>query len=177
MAKPEKSKSSLRKTNPALKKGLSVFHGIWSLIDMTTDYAIFKFLNVTPEQAHLITAGMMYGRKARLLADLVGRSDHPNKAKILGALNWIRGNSKRDIIAHGYQKFDDESIEFVERTISGEFEARGHVFTNEEFISHIKTLAKKGREFQEALEASEDDLREFANAAFNLNRKAKTSPG
>lgn len=177
MSNPQKPQPAELRTNPALKKGLSVFHGLWALVDMTTDYAIFKFLNVTPEQAHLITSGMMYGRKARLLADLVGRSDHPNKAQILGALNWIRGHSKRDIITHGYQKFDDDSIEFVERSSSGEFQARGHVFTNQEFLDHVRTLAQKGRQFQEGLGASQDDMRQFADAAFNLNRKSKTSPG
>ncbi len=163
--------------NPALKEGVGTFHGVWAIIDLITDYAIFRFLNVTPEQAHLITSGMMFGRKSRLLADLVGRSDHPKRDKILGALNWIRGSSKRDIITHGYQISDDNSLGFVHRSISGEFEASEHSFTNAEFLQHLRMLCAKAKEFQEALGVTHDQLREFGNAAFNLNRKSKTSPG
>ena len=46
---------------------LGIFHSNWSAIDLYTDFAIYQFLRVTPQQAHLITSGMVFGRKARLL--------------------------------------------------------------------------------------------------------------
>ena len=78
------------------------FHEAWTSLELLTDYAIYKLLKVTPSQGHLITAGMFFSRKARLLADLIRTSEYPNKAAILGAFNKVRDNNKRDIIAHSY---------------------------------------------------------------------------
>ncbi|WP_139839519.1 hypothetical protein [Oceanibacterium hippocampi] len=133
-----------RKLNLSFKEGLATFHGVWAAVDLITDFAIYRFLSVTPEQAHLITSGMMYGRKAQLLADLVGRSDHPKRDKILGALNWIRGGAKRDIVTHGYHKQDENNITFVQRSYSGEFKAVEHSFTNREFRAHVLKLIERG---------------------------------
>jgi hypothetical protein len=94
---------------------IGLFRGAWASLELTTDYAIWKFLGVTPERAHLITSGMMFGRKARLLADLIGRSDHPNKAEILGWFNKLSGMSKRDVFAHSYVWSDGEIVKFVDR--------------------------------------------------------------
>jgi hypothetical protein len=108
---------------------MGLFQGAWASVELTTDYAIWKFLKVTPEQAHLITSGMMFGRKARLLADLVGRSDHPAKAVILGAFNDLRGMSKRDVFAHSYVWLDRKVIKFIDRQTGGEYRAKEHTAT------------------------------------------------
>jgi hypothetical protein len=42
---------------------LGIFHSNWSAIDLYTDFAIYNFLHVTPQQAHLITSGMVFGQK------------------------------------------------------------------------------------------------------------------
>jgi len=120
---------------------------------------------------------MLFGRKARLLAELVGRSNNPNKPAILGALNKIRGNSMRDIIAHAYQHSTENTVTFVERSISGEFRAKEHKFTRAEFVSHLKTVGIWAEDFYNALGINYDDLQLFAKAALSLNRKSATSPG
>ncbi len=110
---------------------LGLFHMAFSRLDIATDFAIGKFLSVTPEEAHLITAGMMFGRKARLLAGLISRSDHPRKAAILSEFNAIRGNNKREILLHGHiyqQNEEDRTVSFIERSVSGEFKATVHTF-------------------------------------------------
>jgi len=68
---------------------MGTFQSMWGSVEIVTDYAICKFLKVTPGQAHLITAGMLFGRKGRLLADLISRSDDPKKDRILGAFNNV----------------------------------------------------------------------------------------
>jgi hypothetical protein len=35
---------------------LGYFHAAFASLDLTTDFAIFKFLNTTPAEAHLITS-------------------------------------------------------------------------------------------------------------------------
>jgi hypothetical protein len=60
----------------------------WAALEVITDYAIGKFLKVTDGQAHLITSGMMFGRKGRLLADLIAKSDDPQKAAHSRLMNF-----------------------------------------------------------------------------------------
>ncbi|RDV05132.1 hypothetical protein [Undibacter mobilis] len=155
---------------------VGLFQGAWASLELTTDYAIGQFLNVTHEQCHLITAGMMFGRKSRLLADLIKRSDHPQKSKILEPFNKIRGMSKRDVFAHGYIRGDAESVTFLERAAGGEFKATEHTFTFMEFQIHVATIAKLATEFYEALGCTREQVSDFANAALSLNRKSKKSP-
>jgi hypothetical protein len=152
------------------------FHLTWSSIDLITDFAICKFLNIPPEQGHLITSGIMFGRKARLLADLVGRSNHPKKAEILEPFNKLRGNSKRDIFTHSYISTDRGSVTFIERSISGRFTAKAHTFTFSQIQDHVLMVVMEADNFCKALEASGDEIDAFANAAFNLSRKSNTSP-
>jgi hypothetical protein len=92
---------------------MGMFHGYWSSLDLTIDYAICQFLEVTHHQAHLITAGMMSGPKFRLLADPIGRSDHPKRDQLLGALNKIRAIQKRDVFAHSYIESFGNAVNFA----------------------------------------------------------------
>jgi len=153
------------------------FHEAWTSLELLTDYAIYKFLKVTPSQGHLITAAMFFSRKARLLTDLIGNSDHPNKAAILGAFNKVRDNNKRDIIAHSYIYSDDKTVTFVERNVSGKFKAIEHKFAFEEFKNHVVTFMKNAQAFHDAFAPDYDDVQAFARAALSLNCKDKTSPG
>ena len=134
--KPEGPKKTAALTDN-YHKIMGLFNGTWATLDLATDYAIYKFLNVTPGQAHLITSGMMFGRKARLLADLIGHSDHPQKAQVLGAFNKVRGDNKRDIFAHSYIRSGDNLVTFVDRSSSGEFKATEHTFTMLELAKHV----------------------------------------
>jgi hypothetical protein len=155
---------------------MGLFNGTWASLDLTTDYAIYRFLNVTPGQAHLITSGMMFGRKARLLADLIGHSDHPKRAEILGAFNKVRGGNMRDVFAHSYIRSGDDSVTFVDRSSSGEFKATEHTFTMLDLAKHVHDFAISVEAFWNALGVTKPEIEEFAMAAFSLNRKPKTLP-
>ncbi len=155
---------------------MGTFQSMWGSTEIVTDYAIYKFLKVTPGQAHLITAGVLFGRKGRLLADLVARSDDPKKDHILGAFNKLRGLSKRDMFAHAYVRSDSNTITFLDRS-GGEFRAQEHTFTLDEFRAYVKEFEKAGIEFNQALGASKEELDAFAKAALSFSRKSKTSPG
>jgi hypothetical protein len=156
---------------------MGLFNGTWATLDLTTDYAIYRFLNVTPGQAHLITSGMMFGRKARLLADLIGHSDHSKKAEILGAFNKVRGGNMRDVFAHSYIRSGDDSVTFVDRSSSGEFKATEHTFTMPDLAKHVYDFAFSVEAFWNSLGVTKPEIEAFAIAAFSLNRKPKTSPG
>lgn len=118
---------------------LGVFHSNWSAIDLYTDIATMQFLGITPEQTHLITSGMVWGRKARLLADLIGHSSDTRRSALMTALNKIRA-AKRDIFAHSYVASDAIHITFLERLTSGPFKIKEHVFTLEEFGEHARSV-------------------------------------
>ncbi len=157
---------------------LGLFYSIWSNIDLVVDYAITQFLNVSDESGHLLTAGTMFGRKARLLADLVARSDHPQKARILGAINAIRGGSKRDVFAHGYILSNDEIVTFVERKPNDK-QSGGipHSFTLAEFSSHVRKVITSYSELWDALDKPSDGVKAFAQASLSMSRKSDKSPG
>jgi hypothetical protein len=160
---------------PEFTRALGLFHAAHASLDLTTDFAIYKFLGVTPQQAHLITSGMMFGRKARLLADLIGRSDHENKKELLRTFNAVRGNN-RDVIAHGYIWSDSKSVKFIERSISGEFKTIEHKFSLNEFVANLDDFNNKATAFYNAFSVTFEEINAFANAALNLNRKSKTPP-
>lgn len=155
---------------------MGLFQGNWASLEITTDYAIWKYLKVTPEQAHLITSGMMFGRKARLLADLIAHSNDPKKSVILGAFNKIRSLSKRDMFAHSYVRSDGTSITFLDRNASGQFRAKEHTFTLAEFAAHVNEFSIAGTTFYNALGATSQEVDAFAAAALRLSSKDKTSP-
>ena len=162
---------------PEFTQLMGLFHGYWSSLDLTIDYAICQFLKVTHHQAHLITAGMTSGPKFRLLADLIGRSDHPKRDQLLGSLNGIRAIQKRDVFAHSYIESFSDSVNFLSRTTGGTYKATKHEFTQSSFEKHILEMVKVSMQFYDALGASRADLQTFAEAALSLNRKSKTSTG
>jgi len=47
-------KRDLAGLQPEFNTALGLYHGVFAAFDLLTDYAIFKFLNVTPHQAHLL---------------------------------------------------------------------------------------------------------------------------
>ncbi len=155
---------------------LGTFYSNWSAIDLFTDYAICQFLHVTPEQSHLITSGMMFGRKAKLLDDLLRHSNDYRKKNIYPPFNKIRA-AKRDLFAHSYVGSNATSVFFLERSISGKYSAKKHTFTMQEFGAHVKEIATAAREFFYALDVSLQDLDAFAETALSLKSKSDTSPG
>jgi hypothetical protein len=148
----------------------------WNVLDLTTDLAIGRFLNITDQEAHLMTSGLMYGRKARLLRDLINRSNHPRKAAILGALNNITSEGKREAIVHSYVHGSADVVEFVERSISGPYTTKRHKFTLNEFRKHVESFYKQCMAFHNALGYSTTEIEAFGEAATSASRKAAKSP-
>jgi hypothetical protein len=151
--------------DPEFQRVLGQFHFIWNVVDLTTDYAICKFLNVTHEQAHIIVSGMMFGKKAKLLVDLVSRSADQKKAEILGAFNYLRNNGKRDAIVHSYIDSKKDTVTFISKNPSGKYKTESLTFTLKEFAAHVAELLIKGRVFHEALGVSNEEFNAFAEAA------------
>jgi hypothetical protein len=146
-------------------------------VELSTDFAIYKFLKVTAEQSHLITSGLMFGQKARLLADLIGRSNHPSKAKILNAFNAVRSDNLRDAFFHCYMQSSYDDVTYIERPRGGDYRATAHKFTLVTFTLHVKRVMEAAEAFYAALAADEGEINAFVNAALSLKRKSKTSPG
>jgi hypothetical protein len=163
--------------DPEYQKWMGIFNAAWASLDLTTDLAICKFLNVTHLQGHLITSGMMFGRKARLFADLVGRSSHPNKTAILTTFNKVRGKSMRDVFAHSYVLADTKRIIFIERPGGGEARAKRYDFTLQEFIKYVNTFLEIAEDYEQSLASvlTISERNAYAKAALDLNRKSDPS--
>src|SRR5215813_7771921 len=88
---------------PELYYTLGMFHGMGNTRDAVVDYALGAFLKTSPEDTHILTAGMEFGKKSRLLIELIKRSDHKKKATLISSLSKIQA-AQRDQIAHSYLK-------------------------------------------------------------------------
>jgi len=151
----------------AYNETLGMFHNNWAAIDLYTDFAIFKCLDITPQQAHMILSGMMWGKKAKLLADLLKTSANPWAMKILQALGAMQA-AKREIITHAYSASDVMHIYFLEKTpYAKEAKAKKHTYTLEEFCVHVSTVAKDAERFRNSLGASQDEINQFVDAAIS----------
>jgi hypothetical protein len=155
---------------------LGIFHLNWAAIDLHTDFAIYKFLKVTSLQAHLITSGMMFGRKARLLVDLIRHSDAKNKSAILGPFNIIRA-SNREMIAHSYFTSDAMSVVFLERSSANKFSVKEHRYSLPEFQAHVDKISAAAQAFVAAIDAPREEINDFVQTALSFARKSETSPG
>jgi len=133
------------------------------------------FLNLPHEQTHILTAGMMSGPKFRLLADLIARSDHPNKGKMLGILNKIRGETKREVLAHAYLLSTKTKVTFLHRKGGDKYSAKEYSFGLQEFYDHVKILTQAAEDFDVSLGAPGQEVSDFVAAALRANKS--TSPG
>lgn len=155
---------------------LGAFHAAWAAVDQCVDISIGRFLKLPHEQTHLLTSGMMFGRKAKLLADLLGRSDHPRKAEALGALNKIRGEIRRDWLAHSYITSTQETVTFIYRNTSGEFKVNKLTYSVKEFRDHVTGMIEAGTLLESSLEITREEWADFLLAAESAANRDSTSP-
>jgi hypothetical protein len=177
MSEPPKSRQTPLDTKD-IAMMLGFFHLRFSALDIATDYAIGQFLNTPREETYLITSGMVYGRKARLLSGLIKISSHPKKDRILETFNKVIGDNKRDILLHGYTcPFpEDGGITFIERSVSGNFKAIRRDFSNESMKKYVKRFSQLVSDFISALGIDNNTLDVFSKASLNFKNKPNTSP-
>jgi hypothetical protein len=154
------------------------FHVLWATADLSIDFAIGKFLGLPAEDTHLLTAGMFYGRKLRLLSDLVKRNGalgEKRRTKFLQSIKHLLG-AKRDVVTHSYIWSSDIEVKFYLRKAGDKFTVQESRFTRTEFNEHAKKFEDAALIFHKALGASPKELNDFANAALSLDRKSNKSP-
>jgi hypothetical protein len=108
---------------------------------------------------------MEFSRKVALLRALVNKSTHKNKASIVGSLNKMQNESKRNVFAHSFLRSDHRTVTFVERTWEGAYKTKKHKFTLAEFQSHVLAFQKAARAFSSALQIDAKDFQDFCDAA------------
>jgi hypothetical protein len=147
---------------------LGLFYGAWTSADMTIDLAIGRFLGLSDYEAQILTSGMEFGPKARLLYEVVKRSVHPKKAEILHGLNKLRNEAKRNILAHSYLIAGRESVTFLERSRGGDYIVKKHRFTYLQWQKDVTETLQAGEEFWKALGYTREELVTFAQAALGM---------
>ena len=131
------------------------------------DLALGKFLKLPADETHLLTAGMDFNRKANLLRALVSRQQPPNQSAIQTALKTMQNESMRNVFAHSFLRSVGDGICFIERARHGNYVAREHNFTIEEFIDHVQKITTASVTFYEALNISTEEFQEFCLAALS----------
>lgn len=151
---------------------LGWFYTAWASTEGTMDCAICRFLRLSPQETHLLTASMEHGRKASLLRALITRSDHKNKAALLSALNAIQNDSLRNVFAHSYIASDEKVVTFIERSRGGPYKAKEHHFTLDEFRMHVERFLLAAQAFEQSLNLVPLELGAFQYAALSVTSKA-----
>jgi hypothetical protein len=160
---------------PDFQRALGNFFVAWAHVELLTSYAIGKLLKISDEEAHVLTAGMEFGRKARLLRNLAYR-DETHRRGIMSALNKLTKDLKRDVFAHSYLLSNPQTATFVDRARGGDYDVTPHQFTRETFVAYVNRFHDAGHELEAAIDALPSRLDEFANAAFSAAVRAGKSP-
>jgi hypothetical protein len=147
-------------------KLFGAFHAIWAKTDSTVDCLIGKILKINSHQTHIITSGLEFGRKARLLIELLKVSDHKNKSKLIGFLNKLRNVPKRNVFAHSYILSSRDFVTFIERSGGSDYVVKSHKYTLKEFLEHVHRFAELNLNFGLAANISEREHQEFLIALF-----------
>jgi hypothetical protein len=142
---------------------LGQFHCMWMMFDVTLDFAIRKLLGITNQQAHIMCTGMEFGKKLRLVSELLKKGDVAGSAELLSAVKILQ-SSKRDPLTHGYISSNSTHVTFIYRN-RGSYSVDKHEFAIAEFQEHVAKMVKATIQFQKALAASADELVEFADSA------------
>ncbi|HEU4550448.1 MAG TPA: hypothetical protein VFS01_12185 [Rhizomicrobium sp.] len=149
-----------------------MFHAAWASVDSAIDMLIGKHLKIEPVETHILTSGMMFGAKARLLRELVRRGTSPNKPKIIAALNNLQNKGKRNQFAHSYIGASATEVCFLERLSGGDFAVKEHTFTLETFKAHVKSFTDSGKDLWNYSGLTAEDQAAFFIA---LEREVKSS--
>lgn len=153
-----------------------MFYQFWSLAEMISSLGIGILLKLNDEETHLVTARMEFARKAALIRHLVAKKSHNKSTEIKTALNKIQNDSKRNVFAHSTVLPIKSGIQFLERDWQGDYTAKIHKFSFDEFNDHVMAFSSSVESLFEAFDLSQERLREFSNAALSANRKAIKSP-
>ncbi|UPJ55012.1 hypothetical protein [Bradyrhizobium sp. 192] len=152
------------------------FFGIWQATELALDYAVGKYLELADEETHLLTAGMDFNRKARLLTALVKRNNDPQQSAILASLKIIQNESLRNVFAHSFVDHTDTEVTFIQRNRHGNYDPIEYTFTLPSFIAHVEKILRASIAFHDAVGLTEERYEEFASAALRVNTKPTTSP-
>ncbi|RZN08513.1 hypothetical protein CWO91_22350 [Bradyrhizobium genosp. SA-3] len=152
------------------------FFGIWQATELAIDCAVGKFLELPDDETHLLTAGMDFNRKARLLTALVKRSNDPQKSTILASLKVIQNESLRNVFAHSFIDHSPTEVTFIQRNRHGNYDPIEYKFTLPSFRAHVEKILDAAIAFHHAIGLTEERNQEFASAALRVNIKSITSP-
>lgn len=169
----EEAKKSVPKIDtPGFPAGfhelLGQFHCIWLMFDVTLDYSIGHFLGIDREETHILVSGLEFGRKLRLLVELLKRSDHPKKDLLVECIGKLQA-AKRDYITHSYIASNTTNVSFIYRS-RGEFKSGRLEFHIDEFAAHVAGVVLATQLYQRNLGASGEEIDAFAIAVLNMSK-------
>jgi hypothetical protein len=143
---------------------LGLFHSIWLSVDPMIDFMIGRLLGADHIDTHVLTAGLEFGRKLRILIDLLKRSDILNKDILVESLRTLQ-QSRRDNITHAYIATSPTTLVFNYRSRGGDFTANRLSFSIRGFEDHVERMIKAAQAFQNATGFSEAEFDAFIAAA------------
>jgi len=142
---------------------LGQFHSMWMMFDVTLDFAIKKLLGINNQQAHILCTGMEFGKKLRLVSELLKRGDVANGQELASAVKILQ-SARRDALTHGYIASNSTHVTFIYRN-RGTYSVDKVEFSIDEFEEHVAKMVKATIQFQKAIAPDVNQLGEFAISA------------
>lgn len=179
MAKPESNPD--RKDSPFTDKhrqvifALGHYHIAWSVAEALIEVAIAKLLRLGPTEGSIVTAGLMFVGRAKILEALLARKEGGNK-KALRHLRSIMNRPDRVDLTHSVVMFHDEGLYFRRRKVDGELRSADIPYDWRGLMEKTAALSQTTMKLQQALDISDKAIHEFFQAAHSAAAKVEKSP-
>lgn len=142
-------------TNRILFELIGLYFVHWSSFELAIDIGIRKLTGLPAKDSLKKTRGWSISRKAQHLKTLVEKSDHEHRSLLIGVLEKLPQESLRNLIAHSYMRFGNESVVFVQMKPNGKLRRRD--LTLDEFKKHLADMSGLAHSLSEAFGNTEQD--------------------
>ena len=151
------------------------YHIAWSTTEAIIECAIAKQLNLGPIEGSIVTSGIMFVGRAKMLEALLLREEKAN-ATALKFLRRIMNSPDRVDLTHSIVGLNDTGLYFRRRKLDGGFKSTDIPYDLVSLITKAKDLSLNAGELQKALGITDDDFNTYFQAAHSAVAKDGKSP-
>jgi hypothetical protein len=144
-----------------------VFMVAWSVLEGVIQTAIMKELQISPQKAIIVTAGMQFRQRVAVLCSLLKLSS-PDRDAAVALLRKIEKKGKRNMLVHGHIIVGvPGQLTFVKSSASEDTGLRTNKasFTAAELKRHILELKQESENLQTLLQVSDADIQQLVDTS------------
>ena len=139
---------------------------VWSHIEATLEYIIYKQTKLDPLDSSIITSGLATKARLSIALALLHREKKPN-AELVAALKKLQNYPTRNALMHGIITFSKDKLYFDYRRPTDKFTVTRRIFTAPELLALVKELGDLGVAIQTHAGMSEPDVNDFLHTSYS----------